>query len=42
MVLFGGLSAFLGFIVASRMPAVRTIISKDEFRDTFEIHVRKG
>ncbi len=42
MVLFGGLSAFLGFIITSRMPAVRTIISQDEFRDTFEIHVRKG
>lgn len=42
MVLFGGLSAFLGFIVTSRMPAIRTIISQDEFRDTFEIHVRKG
>jgi hypothetical protein len=40
-VLFGGLSAFLGFIVTSRMPAVRTIISQDEFRDHFEIHVRK-
>ena len=41
-VLFGGLSAFLGFILTSRMPALRTIISQDEFRDTFEIHVRKG
>lgn len=42
MILFGGLSAFLGFIITSRMPAVRTIISQDEFRDTFEIHVRKN
>jgi hypothetical protein len=42
MVLFGGLSAFLGFVVGSRMPAVRTIISPEEFRDTFEIHVRKA
>jgi len=42
MVLFGGLSSFLGFIIASRLPAVRTIISQDEFRDTFEIHVRKN
>ena len=41
-VLFGGLSAFLGFIITSRMPALRTIISQDEFRDAFEIHVRKG
>lgn len=42
MVLFGGLSSFLGFLLMSRMPAVRTIISKDEFTDDFEIHVRKG
>jgi hypothetical protein len=42
MVLFGGLSSFLGFLVASRMPGVRTIISNDEFVDSFEIHVRKG
>jgi len=41
MVLFGGLSSFLGFLVASRMPAVRTVISDDEFGDNFEIHVRK-
>ena len=41
-VLFGGLSAFLGFLVTSRMPAVRTIISNDEFRDSFEIRVKKG
>ncbi|HEX5133547.1 MAG TPA: DUF3341 domain-containing protein [Candidatus Krumholzibacteria bacterium] len=42
MVLFGGLSSFLGFLVSSRMPAVRTVISSDEFVDNFEIHVRKG
>jgi len=41
-VLFGGLSAFLGFLVTSRMPAVRTIISNDEFKDSFEIRVKKG
>jgi hypothetical protein len=41
-ILFGGCSAFLGFIITSRMPALRTIISEDEFRDHFEIHVRKG
>lgn len=41
MVLFGGLSAFLGFLVTSRMPGVRTIISNDEFGDTFEIYVKK-
>ena len=42
MVLFGGLSSFLGFLIGSRMPGVRTIISNDEFVDNFEIHVRKG
>jgi len=42
MVLFGGLSAFLGFLVTSRMPGVRTIISNDEFADHFEIYVKKG
>jgi hypothetical protein len=42
MVLFGALSSFLGFILTSRMPAVRTIISDDEFQDHFEIIVKKG
>jgi len=41
MVLFGGLSAFLGFLVTSRMPGVRTIISNDEFGDQFEIYVKR-
>jgi hypothetical protein len=41
MVLFGGLSGFLGLMVTSRMPAVRTIISDDVFRDQFEIYVKK-
>jgi hypothetical protein len=41
MVLFGGLSAFLGFLVTSRMPGVRTIISSDEFVDQFEIYVKR-
>jgi Protein of unknown function (DUF3341) len=41
MVLFGGLSGFLGLMIESRMPAVRTIISNDEFSDSFEIHVKK-
>jgi hypothetical protein len=41
MVLFGGLGAFLGFLVTSRMPGIRTIISNDEFGDLFEIHVKK-
>lgn len=41
MVLFGALSSFLGFVIASRMPAARTIISDDTFTDTFEIHVQR-
>jgi hypothetical protein len=41
MVLFGGLSGFLGLMIESRMPAVRTIISNDEFSDSFEIYVKK-
>ena len=42
MVLFGALSGFLGLLLTSRMPAIRTIISNDEFIDNFEIHVRRG
>ena len=42
MVLFGALSSFLGFVLTSRMPAVRTIISDDEFEDVFEIRVDRG
>jgi hypothetical protein len=41
MVLFGGLGGFLGLLVTSRMPAVRTIISDDEFGDQFEIYVKR-
>jgi len=41
MVLFGGLSGFLGLMVTSRMPAMRTIISNDEFIDSFQIYVKK-
>jgi hypothetical protein len=41
MVLFGGLGGFLGLMVESRMPAIRTIISNDEFRDSFEIYVKR-
>jgi len=41
MVLFGGLSGFLGLLVTARMPGVRTIISNDEFTDQFEIYVKK-
>jgi len=43
MVLFGALSAFLGFAIESRMPAIRTIVSDDTVTDDFEIYVqRKG
>jgi hypothetical protein len=42
MVLFGALFSFAGFIILSRMPAVRTIISEDEYQDSFEIFVNKG
>jgi hypothetical protein len=41
MVLFGGLSGFLGLLVTARMPGVRTIISDDVFPDQFEIYVKK-
>lgn len=41
MVLFGGLSGFLGLMIESRMPAVRTIISDDVFSDQFEIYLKK-
>lgn len=41
-VLFGGVISFLGFLITSRMPAVRTVISEDEFTDSFEIRVKKG
>jgi hypothetical protein len=41
MVLFGALSGFLGLLLTTRMPAIRTIISDDEFIDNFEIHVRR-
>ena len=41
MLLFGGLSGFLGLMIEARMPAVRTIISNDEFSDSFEIYVKK-
>ena len=41
MVLFGGLSGFLGLMIEARMPAVRTIISNDVFPDQYEIYVKK-
>lgn len=43
MVLFGSLSAFLGFILMARMPDVITVVSSEEsFTDSFEIRVNKG
>lgn len=41
MVLFGALSAFYGFTILARMPAVRTIISEDVYEDVYEIMVSK-
>lgn len=42
MVLFGALSAFLGFVLMARMPDVITVVSDAEFSTDFEIRVRKG
>lgn len=41
MVLFGALFSFFGFVLLSRMPAVRTIISDDVAADHYEIQVRR-
>lgn len=42
MVLFGSLSAFLGFVLMARMPDVITVVTDAEFTDNFEILVAKG
>ena len=42
MVLFGSLSAFLGFILMARMPDVITVVTDAQFSDSFEIRVAKG
>lgn len=42
MVLFGSLSAFLGFILMARMPDVITVVTDEEFVDSFEIRVERG
>jgi hypothetical protein len=42
MVLFGALSAFLGFILMARMPDVITVVTDAEFTDNFEIRIAKG
>jgi len=42
MVLFGALTAFLGFILMARMPDVITVVTDAEFTDNFEIVVGEG
>jgi hypothetical protein len=42
MILFGSLSAFLGFMLMARMPDVITIVTDEEFSDSFEIRIAKG
>ncbi len=42
MVLFGALTAFLGFILMARMPDVITVVTDTEFIDNFEIIVGQG
>jgi hypothetical protein len=42
MILFGSLSAFLGFVLMSRMPDVITVVTDAEFSPDFEIRLRKG
>ena len=42
MVLFGSLSALLGFILMARMPDVITVVTDAQFSDSFEIRVAKG
>jgi hypothetical protein len=41
MVLFGALSAFLGFILMSRLPDVITVVTDAEFSQVFEIRLKK-
>jgi hypothetical protein len=40
MILFGSLSAFLGFILMARMPDVITVVTDAEFEDTYEIRLK--
>ena len=42
MVLFGALTAFLGFVLMARMPDVITVVTDAEFTDDFEIIVERG
>ena len=43
MILFGGLTAFAGFVFLARLPAFKNMFSKDvEFSRKFEITVERG
>jgi len=42
MVLFGSLSAFLGFVFLSHLPNIKQIISDEGIGDDFEINVERG
>lgn len=39
-ILFGSLLSFLGFLLASRLPGLRSIVSGEEFSELFEIVVK--
>ena len=41
-ILFGSLSTFLGFLLLSRLPSVRSIRSKEEYGNKFVILVEEG
>lgn len=41
-ILFGSLSTFLGFLLLSRLPSIRTIRSKEEYGNKFVILIEEG
>lgn len=41
-ILFGSLSTFLGFLLLSRLPSIRGILSKEEYGNRFVILVEEG
>ena len=41
-ILFGSLSTFLGFLLMSRLPSIRSIRSKEEYGNKFVILVEEG
>lgn len=41
-ILFGSLATFLGFLLLSRLPSVRSIRSKEEYGNAFVIVVEEG